>query len=169
LNDEQLKNRDRRNRKSRLEAKKGVFAELDESRETEQIRSRAESSVGRDRKLDRISRHLHDAKSLLRDVVKVGHETYFLVLDDFYHLTIADQAEVLDYLQSLTKNLDVFIKFGTIAHRSSLYRRGDTLIHGMQKEHDVLPIDLDRTFQNFPEVEKFIRDLWEQIKQIDEG
>jgi hypothetical protein len=37
----------------------------------------------------------------------------------------------------------------------------------MQKEHDVLQIDLDRTFQNFAEVEQFIRDLWEQIKQVD--
>jgi hypothetical protein len=37
----------------------------------------------------------------------------------------------------------------------------------MQKEHDVLPIDLDRTFQNFAEVEQFIRDLWRQIQRID--
>jgi len=90
------------------------------------------------------------------------------VLDDFYHLTVRDQAEVLDYLQSLTKNLTVYIKFGTIAHRSNLYRRGEGLIHGMQKEHDVLPIDLDRTFQNFAEVEKFISDLWHQIGRLDE-
>jgi hypothetical protein len=34
----------------------------------------------------------------------------------------------------------------------------------MQKEHDVLSIDLDRTFQNFQEVEGFIKRFWQQIK-----
>ncbi len=166
--DEQLARKDVRNRKANLQAEKVVSAELGESRASEQTHSRSESSAGRDRKIDRISRHLHDAKALLRDVTAAAYGTYYLVLDDFYHLTISDQAQVLDYLQSLTKNLNVYIKFGTIAHRSNLYRRGETLIHGMQKEHDVLPIDLDRTFQNFAEVEKFVSDLWRQIKQVDE-
>jgi hypothetical protein len=35
----------------------------------------------------------------------------------------------------------------------------------MQKEHDVLSIDLDRTFQNFQEVEEFIKRFWQQIKK----
>jgi hypothetical protein len=163
--DEQRGLKDSSHQQSGLEGKGPISAKLSEKRSSEQSMTRTESSTGRDRKVDRISRHLHDAKALLRDATALAFKQYYLVLDDFYHLTIADQSQVLDYLQSLTKNLNLFIKFGTIAHRSSLYRRGQDLIHGMQKEHDVLPIDLDRTFQNFTEVEQFIRDLWRQIQQ----
>jgi Cdc6-like AAA superfamily ATPase len=140
------------------------------SRKNEISTNRRETSSGRDRKIDRIRRHLQDAKDLLRDSREHSYETYFLVLDDFYHLTIDDQSRVLDYLQSLAKNNSIYIKFGTIAHRSSLYHRGDTLIEGMQKEHDVLSIDLDRTFQNFQEVEGFIKRFWQQIKDaVEDG
>lgn len=156
------------NRDSGIKASKLLTAEIKDSRGSERSHSRAEMAAGRDRKIDHIERHLHDAKSLLADTLIVGSSTYFLILDDFYHLTIDDQAKVLDYLQSLSKNLNVHIKFGTIAHRSNLYSRGRGLIQGMQKEHDVLPIDLDRTFQNFQEVEQFIRHLWNQIRNIDD-
>jgi Cdc6-like AAA superfamily ATPase len=151
-------------RNSTLKASKGLSTGLAESHGSERSSGLSESATGTDRKIDRISRHLHDAKGLLERACSRAHGTYYLVLDDFYHLDTGDQAQVLDYLQSLTKNLDVHIKFGTIAHRSNLYRRGDRLIQGLQKEHDVLPIDLDRTFQNFTEVENFIRALWNQIK-----
>ncbi len=165
--DEQCGQKDVQSRESELKTANGISTKRIDSRESERSLTRTESSSGRDRKIDRISRHLHDAKTLLRDAVSAAFGTYYLVLDDFYHLTVRDQAQVLDYMQSLTKNVNVFIKFGTIAHRSSLYRRGEDLIHGMQKEHDVLPIDLDRTFRNFAEVEQFIRDLWHQIQHID--
>ena len=123
--DEQRGGKDVSGRKSGLKVAKGLAGEIADSRSSERSHGRSEESTGKDRKIDRISRHLHDAKELLRDAIAGAYGTYYLVLDDFYHLTVGDQAQVLDYLQSLTKNVDVFIKFGTIAHRSSLYRRGD--------------------------------------------
>jgi hypothetical protein len=149
---------------------KGLTSKMTSSTDNEVSEGRRETSSGRDRKIDRIRRHLQDAKELLKNARQHSYETYVLVLDDFYHLTIDDQSKVLDYLQSLAKNNSIYIKFGTIAHRSSLYHRGSTLIEGMQKEHDVLSIDLDRTFQNFQEVEGFIKRFWQQIKNdIEDG
>lgn len=130
--------------------------------------SSKETASGKEKKSDLISRHLHDAKQLLQKALEQSYSTYYLVLDDFYHLHPEDQAQVLDFLQSLTKNLDVFVKFGTIAHRSRLYKQDGSIISGMQKEHDVLAIDLDRTFQNYSEVETFIRQLWLQILKSNE-
>jgi Cdc6-like AAA superfamily ATPase len=145
-----------------------VVAKRAESRTTEDVATMKEVALGRDRKIDHISRHLHDAKELLRSACYVSFGSYYVVLDDFYHLNVDDQSLVLDFLQSLTKNLDVFIKFGTIAHRSRLYRKENQIITGMQKEHDVLAIDLDRTFQNYSEVEQFIRTLWLQLLKTNE-
>jgi Cdc6-like AAA superfamily ATPase len=150
-------------------AEKVLTAKMTSARDNEVSSNRRETSTGKDRKIDRIRRHLQDAKELLRSARQYSYDTYFLILDDFYHLTISDQSRVLDYLQSLAKNNSIYIKFGTIAHRSSLYHRGDTLIEGMQKEHDVLSIDLDRTFQNFQEVEGFIKRFWQQLKDSIEG
>jgi hypothetical protein len=152
-------------RSAEVRATNMVASTLGQSRTREESLSESESAAGRDRKIDHIMRHMHDAKSIMRDALARLPAPCYLVLDDFYHLSQADQSQVLDYLQSLTKNLPIYIKFGTIAHRSSLYHRDAALIHGMQKEHDVLPIDLDRTFQNFQEVDQFITSLWGQIGQ----
>jgi Cdc6-like AAA superfamily ATPase len=161
--------RSTRQRQASIGVDKYIDAKLTGARNHEASADTKETTTGKDRKIDRIRRHLHDAKVLLQTARAVSYEKYFLILDDFYHLTIDDQAKVLDYLHSLSKNNAIYIKFGTIAHRSSLYHRGETLIEGMQKEHDVLAIDLDRTFQNFQEVEEFIKRFWEEIKKLVEG
>jgi hypothetical protein len=142
---------------------KAVSIDIADNRSAEETSTSKEIVSGKDKKIDRVNRHLHDAKVLLSEVCSNCRITLYIILDDFYHLSVDDQSLVLDFLQSLTKNLDVYIKFGTIAHRSRLYRKDGQIISGMQKEHDVLSIDLDRTFQNYSEVEKFIKELWKQI------
>lgn len=153
-----------RKRKSTLASESNfIDASIGEENDREDNSTYKESASGKDQKINRIGRHLHDAKHILRDASQFSTNVIYIVLDDFYHLGNSDQAQVLDFLQSLTKNINVFIKFGTIAHRSRIFQQRDQMIIGMQKEHDVLSIDLDRTFQNFTEVEQFISRLWSQI------
>lgn len=114
-------------------------------------------------KMSRIYRYLQDLKGTVAQAMDMaGLRSIYLVLDDFYQLNIDEQAEVLDFLQNLCKNTSIFLKFGTIPHRSCLYRKGKLTV-GMQVAHDVQPIDLDRSFQNFFAVEEFLRNLWINI------
>jgi hypothetical protein len=73
----------------------------------------------------------------------------FLQIDDFYHLTRADQPLVMDYIHRLCKDLPLYFKVATLRHASTLYadRLGQPL--GAQERHDYQPINIDFTFGDF--------------------
>jgi Cdc6-like AAA superfamily ATPase len=76
-------------------------------------------------------------------------KTVFLQVDDFYHLSRADQALVMDYIHRLCKDLPLYFKVATLRHATTLYadRHGQPI--GAQERHDYQPIDIDFTFANF--------------------
>jgi hypothetical protein len=49
----------------------------------------------------------------------------FLLLDDLYNIRLSDQAQVLDYFHRIAKGSNLWIKVGTIRHRSRWYVFGD--------------------------------------------
>lgn len=77
--------------------------------------------------------------------------TAFLVqVDDFYHLSRADQPFVMDYLHRLCKDTPLFFKVATLKHASALFAdRGGQPV-GAQERHDYQPLNIDFTFSDFP-------------------
>ncbi|HEY2901351.1 MAG TPA: hypothetical protein VGL59_12295 [Polyangia bacterium] len=73
----------------------------------------------------------------------------FLQIDDFYHLSRADQPLVIDYIHRLCKDVPLYFKVATLRHASTLYadRLGQPI--GVQERHDYQPISIDFTFAEF--------------------
>jgi hypothetical protein len=73
----------------------------------------------------------------------------FIEVDDFYHLSRADQPLVMDYIHRLCKDVPLYFKVATLRHASTLYadRMGQPI--GAQERHDYQPINIDFTFEDF--------------------
>jgi hypothetical protein len=57
-------------------------------------------------------------RSALEDAHRhLGDEATLIVLDDFYHISYADQPDVLAYLDQVVKNLDIYLKVCGVRHR----------------------------------------------------
>ena len=78
-----------------------------------------------------------------------------LVLDDLYHIRRSDQPLVLDYFHRLTKGHRMWLKVGTIRHRSTWYRHGDPPI-GMKLGDDAGEINLDVTLEKYSQAKQFL-------------
>jgi hypothetical protein len=93
-------------------------------------------------------------------------KTVFLQLDDFYHLTRADQPEVIDYLHRLCKDLPLYFKVATLRHASTLYAdRGGQPI-GAQERHDYQPINIDFTFSEFQKTSRQILQIFREFAKL---
>jgi len=127
------------------------------------------TAAGPQAKVGEIDRSLKDLKDLVSDTVRVINKVVFVVMDDFYHLRVNDQAQVLDYMSRLLKNTNCYLKVSTITHRSRLYRAGETL-DGLQLGHDANDINLDRSFKNFQSVDNFLTQFWQELyKNVGSG
>jgi hypothetical protein len=113
-------------------------------------------------KIDHLERHLQDYKhTLQRASQKIGKPILFMV-DDYYALHLTFQPDVVDYLHRLVRGLDVYLKIGTIRHRTSLVRQAGQTI-GVELAGDVEQIDLDHTLEDVPRTEGFLKQMLEAL------
>ena len=80
------------------------------------------------------------------------------MLDDFYHIRLADQPEVLAYLHQVVKELDIHLKVCGVRHRLNPYEDGDPPV-GMEPEHDADQITLDITLERFDAAKEFLEQV----------
>lgn len=106
-------------------------------------------------KTDYLHRSILRFKKLFEEIGTLGEGRAFLVLDDLYHIRRDDQASVLDYFHRIAKNSNVWIKVGTIRHRTDHYRHGDPSI-GMKLGDDADDIDLDLTLEKYEIAKRFL-------------
>jgi hypothetical protein len=78
-----------------------------------------------------------------------------VVLDDFYHIRLGDQPEVLAYLHQVVKELDIHLKVCGVRHRLHTFEDGDPPV-GMEPEHDADQITLDITLERFATAKEFL-------------
>jgi hypothetical protein len=106
-------------------------------------------------KLDLLHRRIIEYQKIFRDLSSLSGGDSFLVLDDLYHIKRADQPRVIDYFHRLGKSAGLWIKIGTIRHRSSWYVNGDPPI-GMKIGDDGDEIDLDLTLEKYQQAKDFL-------------
>lgn len=82
----------------------------------------------------------------------------FLILDDLYHIRKSDQAKVIDYFHRVAKGNSLWLKIGTIKHRSQWYEHSDPPI-GMKLGDDAKEINLDISLEKFPTLRDFLRKI----------
>jgi hypothetical protein len=79
----------------------------------------------------------------------------YLILDDLYHLKKRDQPSVVDYFHRIAKGNRLWLKVGTIRHRSQWYINGDPPI-GAKLGDDIQEIDLDLTLERYASTRDFL-------------
>jgi hypothetical protein len=101
-----------------------------------------------------LHRRIIDYQRVAGEVVSLAGQHGFLMLDDLYHIPRANQPDVLDYVHRLLKGTGLWLKVGTIRHRSRWYRHGDPSV-GMKRGDDVEDIDLDVTLEKYETAKQF--------------
>jgi hypothetical protein len=136
-------------------------------RESSQIDNTLESgselteALRRD-KIQYIHRHIIDFQKLFELIVSLSVTDVFIFLDDLYHIRRQDQARVLDYFHRIVKGRSVWLKAGTIRHRTDWYHHGDPAI-GLKLGDDCDDIDLDVTLEKYEIAKNFLLQILDQL------
>jgi hypothetical protein len=72
-------------------------------------------------KVDLLHRRIIEYQKIFRDLSSLSSGDSYLVLDDLYHIRKSDQPRVIDYFHRLGKGSNLWVKIGTIRHRSAWY------------------------------------------------
>jgi Cdc6-like AAA superfamily ATPase len=139
-----------------------VSAGIGAERSTTNSRSDEVRERMRRSKTDFLHRQVIEYQKTLRSVVRLAGENGFILLDDLYYIRRADQADVLDYFHRLFKGTGLWLKIGTIRHRSSWYRHGDPPI-GIKLRDDVEEIDLDLSLEKYQTTKSFLLKVAQSI------
>jgi hypothetical protein len=82
----------------------------------------------------------------------------YLFLDDLYHIPRKYQAQVLDYFHRVAKGNSLWLKVGTIKHRTQWYLHGDPPV-GTKIGDDINEIDLDLTLEKYKVTSAFLEKI----------
>lgn len=139
-------------------AKTGVTAlsaELEAQIKTEQTKKKETEEKYTRSKTDFLHRHIIDYQELFHELSILSEGDSFLFLDDLYHIRRADQANVIDYFHRIAKDHNLWIKVGSIRHRTRWYVHGDPPI-GLKIGDDADEIDLDLTLEKYSITKTFL-------------
>lgn len=106
-------------------------------------------------KLNHLHRHILDYQTLFRRMSILSGGDAYLFLDDLYHIRRRDQAQVIDYFHRIGKGNHLWVKIGTIRHRTQWYINGDPPI-GAKIGDDIGEIDLDLTLERYSNTRGFL-------------
>jgi hypothetical protein len=138
----------------------GVGAELSTS-----ISKKASSETQSEytsKKIEALHRNIMRYQELFARLSRLADGPSFLLLDDLYHLRLSDQANVVDYFHRIAKGSNLWLKIGTIRHRSRWYVLGHPPI-GMKLGDDADEIDLDVTLEKYDVTKAFLLKLLNQF------
>ncbi len=109
-------------------------------------------------KVEYLHQRIIDFQNFFAELSTVSDGPSFLVLDDLYHIRREDQARVIDYFHRIAKGNGMWLKVGTIKHRSEWYRHSDPPI-GMKLGDDAKEINLDISLEKFETLRNFLRTI----------
>jgi hypothetical protein len=113
-------------------------------------------------KIQVLLRRIIDFQKLFERIVAISGGDAFIFLDDLYHIRRTDQAPVLDYFHRIAKGRSVWIKAGTIRHRTEWYHHGDPPV-GLKIGDDCDDIDLDVTLEKYEIAKAFLLRVLDQL------
>ena len=107
------------------------------------------------KKIEFLHRHLLSYQAIFKEIARLSGGDSYLFLDDLYHIRRTDQPQVLDYFHRIAKGNNLWLKIGTIRHRSDWYVHGDPPI-GLKLGDDADQIDLDVTLEKYELAKTFL-------------
>jgi len=129
--------------------------------ETDTSNRRVESEYS-SKKVEALHRNIMRYKTMFQDIAAASGGDAFLLLDDLYHIRQSDQAEMIDYFHRIAKGSNLWLKIGTIRHRTRWYIAGDPPI-GVKLGDDVDQIDLDVTLESYQTTKTFLFRVLDQF------
>lgn len=109
-------------------------------------------------KIQHLHRHILDYQRLFRRMASLSGGDAYLFLDDLYHIPRRYQAQVLDYFHRVSKGNNLWLKVGTIRHRTQWYIHGDPPV-GAKIGDDIGEIDLDLTLEKYKVTSAFLEKI----------
>ena len=106
-------------------------------------------------KIDFLHRHILDYQELFGEMAVLSSGDSYLFLDDLYHIRRTDQPQLIDYFHRIAKDHALWLKIGTIRHRTDWYFHGDPPI-GIKLGDDADQIDLDITLEKYSVAKEFL-------------
>lgn len=113
-------------------------------------------------KIDFLHRHIMEYQALFREMAEVSGGDSYLFLDDLYQIRKADQPHLIDYFHRIAKDNNLWLKIGTIRHRSEWYRLGNPPT-GVKLGDDADEIDLDVTLEKYQIAKRFLMSILRQF------
>jgi len=130
------------------------------SAETERMVDTGSEVEYRESKIDYLNHKILDYQRLFSSLAAVAELDSFLFLDDLYHIVRVDQPRLLDYFHRIGKGHRLWLKIGTIEHRSSWYVQTPQPT-GLKTGDDADVINLDLTLEKFSSSKKFLSQVLE--------
>lgn len=147
----------------------GFGASIGTSETTSSTSSVEVSELTRLSKINYLHRHILTFRAVFGEISDLAGTDAYLMLDDLYHIRRSDQAYVLDYFHRITKGNQVWMKVGTIRHRTEWYRHSDPPT-GLKLGDDADEIDLDVTLERFATARQFLSSVLKEIAdEVDAG
>jgi len=106
-------------------------------------------------KIEFLHRHILEYQEIFRVMSKISDGDSFRFLDDLYYLKRSDQAKVIDYFHRIGKGNNLWLKIGTVRHRSTWYIHSDPP-YGLKLGDDAHEINLDLTLENYTTTKSFL-------------
>jgi len=106
-------------------------------------------------KTDFLHRHILEYQDIFKEMSRISDGDSYLFLDDLYYIKRSDQAKLVDYFHRIAKGNNLWLKVGTVRHRSTWYVKGDPT-YGLKLGDDAHEINLDLTLENYSTTKKFL-------------
>ncbi|MGB4975712.1 MAG: hypothetical protein WBR35_03140 [Anaerolineae bacterium] len=106
-------------------------------------------------KVEFLHRHILEYQRIFKEMSELAEGGSYLFLDDLYYIKRADQAKVIDYFHRIAKGNSLWLKVGTVRHRSTWYIHGDPP-YGLKLGDDTLGINLDLTLEDYTVTKEFL-------------
>lgn len=113
-------------------------------------------------KIDFLHRRIIDFQKVFEAIVGASTSDVYVFLDDLYHIVRNDQPYVLDYFHRIVKGRSVWLKVGTIRHRTDWYHHGNPPV-GLKLGDDCDDIDLDITLEKYEIARNFLLKILNQL------
>ncbi|PZW79121.1 hypothetical protein DFS21_10719 [Pseudomonas sp. 2848] len=106
-------------------------------------------------KQDFLERHLSQYKRAIKEAVPTRDHAINILLDDYYLVNNSLQPDVIDYLHRLFRDTNLYLKIGTIRHRTKL-RRYENQTIGVELNQDIEEINLDKTLDTLRQTQDYL-------------
>lgn len=120
-----------------------------------QINSEEIQEVFQANKIDFLHRHILEYQDIFKEMSRISEGDSYLFLDDLYYIKRSDQAKLVDYFHRIAKGNNLWLKVGTVRHRSTWYIKGDPT-YGLKLGDDAHEINLDLTLENYSTTKRFL-------------